>query len=201
MTRDEILNKIDNMIIYEKDFVTLNNLVTYCSPKLFTKILEEVFLGNLYISDFDSIFTSELNKKVNTEIIRQKDIEDRMYNLIALRKEIDKNSNFKSNIAIAIEHSQYDTEVDFEKRNIISELFNDGEDDVTERTIKEALYNKIIQDPKKFLLSRDNYLVPISYHDIVLDSYDYEFMMQNSITEEEMKKMKSLSLFLTNRGN
>ena len=123
MTRDEILKKIDNMIIYEKDFVTLNNLVTYCSPKLFTKILEEVFLGNLYISDFDSIFTSELNKKMNSEIVRQQDIENRMYNLVALRKQIDKNSNFKSNVAIAVEHSQYDAEVDFEKRNIICIIF------------------------------------------------------------------------------
>lgn len=202
MNRQELLDNISNMIIYEKDYDTLSKLVKYCSPRLFTKIMEEVFLDNLYISDFDSVFPDDISDGISKEVVRQADIETRYYNLLALRQQLDSNSNFTNGIAISIDDVNYSRELDNAKKNLISEFFERSkDDDASLRQVKEILYEKLMSNPEKFLFSRDNYLVPISFGDISLDSYDLEFQVKNGITEDEMKKIKALSLYLMKRGD
>lgn len=202
MNRQELLDNIDNMIIYEKDYDTLSKLVKYCSPRLFTKIMEEVFLDNLYISDFDSVFPDDISDGISKEIVRQADIENRYYNLLSLRHQLDSNSNFTNGIAISSDDTNYSRELDNAKKNLISELFEKSkDDDASLRQVKEILYEKLMSNPEKFLFSRDDYLVPISFSDITLDSYDFEFQVKNGITEDEMKKIKAVSLYLMKRGD
>lgn len=202
MNRQELLSNIDNMIIYEKDYDTLSKLVKYCSPRLFTKIMEEVFLDNLYISDFDSVFPDDISDGISKEVVRQADIENRYYNLLALRQQIDSNSNFRNEIAISSNDANYSRELENAKKNLISELFEKSQnDDASLRQVKEILYEKLMSNPENFLFSRDDYLVPISFNDITLDSYDLEFQIKSGITEDEMKKIKALSLYLMKSGD
>ena len=201
MNRQELLNKLDNMIIYEKDYDTLNNLVKYCSPKLFTKIIEEIFLGNLYISDFDSVFPDDVSDKISKHIVSQIDIENRYYNLLALRNQLDINSTFKNNIAIAPGDTNYKEELEFAKKNLISDLFEtDEKEDSSVLMIKELLYDKLMKNPTAYLASRYDYLVPVEYKDVVLDKYDYDFADENHLSEDDIRKMKSLSMYLISRG-
>ena len=58
-----------------------------------------------------------------------------------------------------------------------------------------ALKNTIIVSPNK----DNDILIPISYHRVILDSFDIEYMKDHNISEEEMKKIKSMMLFLSNK--
>ena len=71
MNREQILMGIDNMKnLREKDYATIDFLLKNTSPRLFTKIIEEVLLGNLYISDFESLLSDSQREKYN-DIIQQ----------------------------------------------------------------------------------------------------------------------------------
>jgi hypothetical protein len=59
MTRNDILEKIDNLKLYEKDYDTLLNLLNNADDKFFVKVLEEILNGNLYIQDFERFFENE----------------------------------------------------------------------------------------------------------------------------------------------
>ena len=56
MTREEILDAIDELVIYEKDYDVIR-LLDNTDDEFFVKIIEEVVNNNLYFSDFDRMFT------------------------------------------------------------------------------------------------------------------------------------------------
>ena len=75
------------------------------------------------------------------------------------------------------------------------------------KEIKLELYKKIYEENNTKLKeaiivapNKDNdILIPISYYRVMLDSFDIEYMKEHNISEEEMKKIKSMMLFLSNK--
>ena len=91
-----------------------------------------------------------------------------------------------------------------EKKNqIYSILFSKTGDAMTEFYQNVALQD-ILNNPSNLdniLLSVSDYIVPIDYNYIQLTEADTLFMKQEQISEEEMKKIKSVALRSANKLN
>lgn len=210
MTRKEILRKIDEMVIYEKDYRIIEMLLDGTSEKFFVKVLEEIFSGNLFFSDFETIFKDgsyETMIRQNLEIEEklQKEIE----RTIAFRREMD--STFSINpsttrLGITLPDETdvvYDYYQEIKNETLqrsISQLFNSlpGDTDLVKASklrVWNALQNGDISE-EDFLLFAKEYVVPLSPEYQVLDQFDLDFMFQNNLTEDEVKKLKALALFV-----
>ncbi len=241
MNREQILNGIDDMTnLREKDYATIDFLLKNTSPRLFTKIIEEILLGNLYISDFESLLSDSQREKYNAIIQQEAELVDYMAKLTKFRndvhhqsktyidtkaKPIKENKDYteeqktaliedirkKHEIPVYIPNEIYKANneyKDFVKDNILLSLFeSEHSDNAILKEIKLELYKKIYEENNTTLKNsiivspnKDNdILIPISYHRVVLDSFDIEYMKEHNISEEEMKKIKSMMLFLSNK--
>ena len=221
MNREQILMGIDNMKnLREKDYATIDFLLKNTSPRLFTKIIEEVLLGNLYISDFESLLSDSQREKYNAIIQQEYELVDYMAKLTAFRHKIHqetieyentKNDGNNYEISVYISNETYnatDEYKSFIKDNILLSLFeSDTSENAILKEIKFELYKKIYEENATALKNaiiiapnQDNdILIPISYHKVILDDFDIEYMKEHNMSEEEMRKMKSMMLFLSNK--
>lgn len=241
MNREQILKGIDNMKnLREKDYDTLDFLLKNTSPRLFTKIIEEILLGNLYISDFESLLSDSQRERYNAIIQQECELVDYISKLTAFRekiytetqnygihkadkiieagdytdeqkKEIYKDNINKYDIPVYISNEIYNADNDYKsfiKDNVLLSLFeSENSDNSILKEIKLELYKKIYEENNTELKNaiivspnKDNdILIPISYHRVILDSFDIEYMKDHNISEEEMKKIKSMMLFLSNK--
>lgn len=241
MNRDQILKGIDNMKnLREKDYDTLDFLLKNTSPRLFTKIIEEILLGNLYISDFESLLSDSQRERYNAIIQQECELVDYISKLTSFRekiytetqnyginkadkiieagdytdeqkKEIYKDNINKYDIPVYISNEIYNADDDYKsfiKDNVLLSLFeSENSDNAILKEIKLELYKKIYEENNTKLKNaiivspnKDNdILIPISYHRVILDSFDIEYMKEHNISEEEMKKIKSMMLFLSNK--
>ena len=241
MNREQILKGIDNMKnLREKDYDTLDFLLKNTSPRLFTKIIEEILLGNLYISDFESLLSDSQRERYNAIIQQECELVDYISKLTSFRekiytetqnygihkadkiieagdytdeqkKEIYKDNINKYDIPVYISNEIYNADNDYKsfiKDNVLLSLFeSENSDNSILKEIKLELYKKIYEENNTKLKNaiivspnKDNdILIPISYHRVILDSFDIEYMKEHNISEEEMKKIKSMMLFLSNK--
>lgn len=241
MNREQILNGIDNMTnLREKDYATIDFLLKNTSPRLFTKIIEEILLGNLYISDFESLLSDSQREKYNAIIQQEAELVDYMAKLTKFRsdvhnqsktyidtkaKPIRENKDYteeqktaliaditkKHEIPVYIPNEIYEANneyKDFVKDNILLSLFeSEHSDNAILKEIKLELYKKIYEENNTKLKEaiivapneKNDILIPISYYRVMLDSFDIEYMKEHNISEEEMKKIKSMMLFLSNK--
>ena len=56
-------------------------------------------------------------------------------------------------------------------------------------------------DPMDILFSQDDIIIPIEYEHQVITAHDRDFMMEHNMSEDEMKKIKALSMFLKKNSN
>ena len=49
---NKIIDYIDNMVLYDREYDVVKTLIEYADPRFFTKVLEEVVDGNMYWIDF-----------------------------------------------------------------------------------------------------------------------------------------------------
>lgn len=221
MNREQILMGIDNMKnLREKDYATIDFLLKNTSPRLFTKIIEEVLLGNLYISDFESLLSDSQREKYNAIIQQEYELVDYMAKLTAFRNSIYEESqeyNNKKNdgksyeIPVYISNETYNANDEYKsfiKDNILLSLFeSETSENAILKEIKLDLYKKIYEEndtalKNAIIISPNNnndILIPISYHKVILDDFDIEYMKEHNMSEEEMRKMKSMMLFLSNK--
>ena len=241
MNREQILKGIDNMKnLREKDYDTLDFLLKNTSPRLFTKIIEEILLGNLYISDFESLLSDSQRERYNAIIQQECELVDYITKLTSFRekiytetqnygitkadkiieagdytdeqkKEIYEDNINKYDIPVYISNEIYNADNDYKsfiKDNVLLSLFeSENSDNSILKEIKLELYKKIYEENNTKLKNaiivspnKDNdILIPISYHRVILDSFDIEYMKDHNISEEEMKKIKSMMLFLSNK--
>ena len=254
MNREQILNGIDNMTnLREKDYATIDFLLKNTSPRLFTKIIEEILLGNLYISDFESLLSDSQREKYNAIIQQEAELVDYMAKLTKFRndvhhqsktyidakaKPIKENKDYteeqktaliaditkKHEIPVYIPNEIYEANKEYKafvKDNILLSLFeSEHSDNAILKEIKLELYKKIYEEnntklKEAIIISPNNkiddenndeennkkndILIPISYYRVMLDSFDIEYMKEHNISEEEMKKIKSMMLFLSNK--
>lgn len=199
MTKDELLTAIDSMTIYKDDVEVIQNLIKYCNDTLFVKIMEEIFLGNLMFSDLKTIFADRdyqniLEKSLSFQTAFSEYC--RKYSELLEAKQLT-NDLMELNL-MTIENNI----VLIEKKNqIYSILFNKNNNEIEEFYQNIALQD-ILKNPdnlNNILLSISDYIVPIDYSKIQLTESDRLYMEQEQISEELMKKIKSLSIWSANQ--
>ena len=199
MTRNELLNSVNNLIFREKDYDTFLKLVTYATPKLFTKIYEEIVLGNLYIKDFEPIFDENTNKLRVDYIEMQDKIQNQYINMYKLRKQVDESltlEKYNQDQKIVKKSDDKDT---FEKMNLAASMI-DSLDTTFEKELALSLYNLIEENPDIMLASpNEKFYVAIDFNNIVIDDYDKEYMRINGLSEDEMKKIKSIANYISDK--
>lgn len=199
MTRNELLNSVDNLILREKDYDTFLKLVTYATPKLFTKIYEEIVLGNLYIKDFEPIFDENANELRVDYIEMQDKIQKQYINMYKLRKQVDESltlEKYNQDQKIVKKSDDKDT---FEKMNLAASMI-DSLDTTFEKELALSLYNLIEENPDIMLASpNEKFYVAIDFNNIVIDDYDKEYMRINGLSEDEMKKIKSIANYISDK--
>lgn len=200
MTKDELLNSVDNLILREKDYDTFLKLVTYATPKLFTKIYEEIVLGNLYIKDFEQIFDENANELRIDYIEMQDKIQNQYINMYKLRKQVDESLTLeKYNLDQKIVKKSVDKDT-FEKMNIAASMI-DSLDTTFEKELALSLYNLIEENPDIMLASpNEKFYVAIDFDNTVIDDYDKEYMRINGLSEDEMKKIKSIANYISDKN-
>lgn len=199
MTRNELLNSVNNLILREKDYDTFLKLVTYATPKLFTKIYEEIVLGNLYIKDFEPIFDENANELRVDYIEMQDKIQNQYINMYKLRKQVDESltlEKYNQDQKIVKKSDDKDT---FEKMNLAASMI-DSLDTTFEKELALSLYNLIEENSDLMLASpNEKFYVAIDFDNIVIDDYDKEYMRINGLSEDEMKKIKSIANYISDK--
>ena len=199
MTRNELLNSVNNLILREKDYDTFLKLVTYATPKLFTKIYEEIVLGNLYIKDFEPIFDENTNELRVDYIEMQDKIQNQYINMYKLRKQVDESltlEKYNQDQKIVKKSDDKDT---FEKMNLAASMI-DSLDTTFEKELALSLYNLIEENPDIMLASpNEKFYVAIDFNNIVIDDYDKEYMRINGLSEEKKKKIKSIANYISDK--
>lgn len=201
MTKEEILTSIDSMTIYKDDVEVIQNLLKYCNDTLFVKIMEEIFLGNLLFSDLKPIFNSpEYTNILEKSLSFQTAFSEyyKKYSDLLTAKNLTNDLKLVNLMTI-------DRNIVFlEKKNqIYSILFSKTGNAMIEFYQNIALQD-ILNNPSNLdniLLSVSDYIVPIDYNYIQLTEADTLFMKQEQISEEEMKKIKSVALRSANKLN
>jgi len=212
MTKQEMLRKIDELVIYEKDYDTIRFLLNNTTDEFFVKVIEEVLLGNLFFSDFERIFPSGTYETIIKQNLETQDkLRKEIERTIAFRREFGENSNYTidlKNTRLGVFLPDEGTDMygfyQDEKSNVINNQIYElletipTDNDVV-RTVKFKIYQALEEgkiDKEDFLLFAKDYIVPISFENQVLDKTDIDFMVQNNLTQEQVKKIKSLSLFI-----
>lgn len=199
MTRNELLNSVDNLILREKDYDTFLKLVTYATPKLFTKIYEEIVLGNLYIKDFEPIFDENANELRVDYIEMQDKIQKQYINMYKLRKQVDESLTLEKYNQDQKIVKKFDDKDTFEKMNLAASMI-DSLDTTFEKELALSLYNLIEENPDLMLASpNEKFYVAIDFDNIVIDDYDKEYMRINGLSEDEMKKIKSIANYISDK--
>lgn len=213
MTREEILDAIDELVIYEKDYDIIRLLLDNTDDEFFVKIIEEVVNNNLYFSDFDRMFTdSRYGSILEQNLESQAKLRTEIERIIAFRKEYMKNNDYTidlktTRLGIFVPDDNDTTLYDFydeEVKNIIDnsifELFESiPSDNDMIRAAKFKVYEKFEGGDLKredFLLFAKEYIIPLAYEHQVLNKTDIDFMIQNGLTEEQVKKIKALTMFI-----
>jgi hypothetical protein len=211
MTKQEMLTKIDELVIYEKDYNVIRILLNNTSDEFFVKVIEEVLLGNLYFSDFERIFPSGTYETIIKQNLEGQDkLRKEIERTIAFRRQIE-NANYNidlknTNLGVFIPdegtplYDFYNEERINVIDNQIYELLETipTDNDVV-KTVKFKIYEALDNgdiSKEDFLLFAKDYIVPISFEYQVLDKSDINFMIENNLTEEQVKKIKALSIFI-----
>jgi len=215
MTTSDFLNKIDDMIFYEDDYDIWMNLLNNAEDKFFVKVLEEILEGNLYISDFKRIFAgSSYEELIRQNILNQDKLTKELSRLIAFRNSTDDGLDFSSrSLGIAkpdmiLENNALRTIYD----NVLNDIKEDAlyqllatvnTDSEIIRQAKLRIFNAVkdgIINKEELLLFVRSFIIPIDYRYQTLDISDKNFMLEHNLTEDEMKKMKALAIFMRTKG-
>lgn len=218
----QFMRDIDDLVLYQKDYNIIRTLLECGDPDLFAVILEGVLNGDLYWSDFDTIFAETNYNKLVVDILDiQQKIREEYSRLNELRASLYGNINMS--LADGVAFGMYSTENDTNEtlknreKTLESELDNIRETALYEITkitpndnelsilCKIKIFNQLqIQDDsdkdkinyRDLFLFINDFLLPLDIRYQVLDSNDIVFMTKHGLTETEMKKYKALKVFL-----
>jgi hypothetical protein len=199
MTKQGIIDGIDSMRICEKDYDTLNMLCDYLDDSVFSKIMELILEGDLKISDFEPVFSdSAIGKAIAESIETQNELYTEMSRLAEFRAATD-----IQKYGIVKGDSGYMDEKTEEINNILFSLVSQSStgDPITD-ACRKKLYSDLLSgaisagDASHWLMSINDYVIPVDYDHIVLNQVDIDFMNRNDLSVEGIKKIKSLAEYL-----
>ena len=210
MDKQTMINKIKSLQIRTNDYPILLNLVKNTSSKLFVKIIEEILNENLFISDFENIFVNNYSEILNDNIEIQNKIESTYKNMVLLRESIkrdllktDKDLYNDAKKEIDMSHNIFIKNPEYAKEEEEDYKY-DFLDYVTKNqlsTVQTELIEKFKLNPSAVLLSTTEFKIPLEFDNILLSSSDYDYMIANHITEDEMKKIKALAYYFNSNHN
>ena len=199
--QQEILEYIDNMVIYDEDYDNIQYLVENMDDSLFLKVMDEVVEANDY--NVFRLFTRALalNNYNITKLKKNLQTQDELYNeytllLKYLQTELNDYNNYKLK-ALAVINNEI---IDKAKADIVLDFITtDNTTSIEEFTYKKIILSKLL-DPNSrndildaILLSSHEYLVPVDKRFIELTDNDKKFMELNNVSENEMKHIKSIA--------
>lgn len=217
MTRNEIFFLIDQMEFKEKDYETLIFLMDNLTDDLFVKILEEILGGNLFIQDFEQNIGNFYTNLLKRNLENQEKLTREVERLVNYRRNIlgeDFAINFDSFLGIVrptLEsgnrefYNEINTEI---KENFIYDMLTimPTDSELTKsakiRILKaientgELTNNEPSVSIDDILFFAKSNIIPLSINEQILDISDKDFMFENNLTEEQMKKIKAFSIFL-----
>jgi hypothetical protein len=211
MKKEELLRRIDELTIYDKDFDTIVSLMNNSDPRLFVKIIEEVVNGNLKFSDFERVFNDKSYSDIlakNLEV--QHNLRNEILRTIDYRKNIlgeNYDLDYKNGmVGVPVQYADssllnfYNTIKAEDTAELAYQLFDvRSTDDDLLQAIKAKLYSTVSGNEDKLLFYANQYIVPIDPSYQVINYSDEIFMTDNNITEDQMKKIKALSIYLRRR--
>ena len=214
MTKKEMLDLVDKMPIYEKDYKIINDLLENLDSALFVKIIEEVLEENIFFSDFERIFPDDRYVETLRENFeKQEELRKEISRLVYFRKEIlGESFDERLNVGLPLPGETspyldfYNDIADEERDIIIRSLFeHDENDSYLVTAAKIGLREKLFTQDSGFskddlLLFAESYILPLDFRYQVLNKNDKNFMLENNLTDDEMKKIKTLSIFLKRKN-
>lgn len=208
--KDIIIRWISNLVIYEKDYETLNLLLENTNNEFFIRIMSELAHGNILIEDLEPILGGEAyDKYISDELLNVQDIEEQLMLILnandvlsphelsdKYRKEIYENF-------IILNEDNEDIIEEVSSEEIYSFFNNVPESSYLHRINKEKI-RKLYEDGiinKNFLnIYLSVPIVPINYQNVILNNEEIKYAHSKDISINEMKKIKSLSLYYRSRG-
>lgn len=263
--REKLLDKISNMLIYKKDYDIIKKILSFDDVYLISAIIEEVTDGNLYWSDFETVFPPEYIDTCKDSIEKQYELRETIRRLVSFRKWIRLNDNDYPTISGAnlklqkylssagiIKYSNDDGSINKywldEYKNVrddmlYSILTHKENDSPLVAGYKKKLFNAVengkyvfettsgiitlpedtpdyhyeykngkvyklnsknnevietflVINPNDILFSANEYIIPIDYRFQTLTAADKVFKTQNNLSDDEIRKMKSLYMYL-----
>lgn len=238
----ELLEMIDSLDIYEKDYETILKIIDLDDPEFAAAVIEEVLEGNLYWSDFEDILPSEYRDIISNTIPKQSEMGKEIERLINFREWTDLSSYekiskissigvpyFEGNVIYAKNYSEMRDDMLYQ---LMQPTYNSlrASDYTLELALKTKLYNMIengryvyidkegnlpagytLKDgrvvettangseieypyinPNDLLFSADQFILPVDWRYQELLDVDLVFMAENGMSEEQIKKMKSV---------
>lgn len=206
--RDELFEYIDRMTITNSQYDVLEKLIENTEDQLFVKIIEELKNENLNFSDFLNLlegtyFYNHLEKSIDN----QGKIYSELSNLILTAKDLKVANivNYTANLVSLYEKRDDDGNIiekisDIEKETILSTFFTDEQKDPSIQFYMDLLLKDLLLDPTKkhiddILLSLNEFVVPVDLRYVQLNEADLLYAQENNLTEDEMKKIKSLAAY------
>lgn len=205
--KERIIKWIESIPMYSKDYDILNLLLNYTNDRFFVRIMTELAKGNILLSDFETVLGGP---SYDINLLTSFERRDK----IAADLELILNANDAINV------SNPDLNTSIYENFIV----NATETDIVEEVEEEELYN-FFKQPSSNLLYRihkdkllelfnnntidKNFLnlyvgvpiIPINYNDVILTETDKQFGLSKGLSMEEVKKIKSLSLYYRVRGD
>lgn len=188
---DTLLERIDSMELYTKDYDTINFLLNNVDKKLFTKILEEVLLGNLYWSDFESILSDEYKDIIGKSLEQQHNLSNYIKRYVEFRKSLESEYEYNNTTGkIVIYDSGADDSAFFtqEYKRIRDDVLDrltieKSSDTALSLAIKRRLYNAIKNGEILLNTGEDNLgsNCVVKEDKIVIGSREYEYINPEDI--------------------
>ena len=141
---NKIIDYIDNMVLYDREYDVVKTLIEYADPRFFTKVLEEVVDGNMYWIDFYPILdTPRFREMLSNTMETQARLYDEIRKMSEFRENITTLS-YKNNLGISRSDRSYE---ELSKAYHDERLYNllqyTQTDNVMTIACKSALFNAI----------------------------------------------------------
>jgi hypothetical protein len=219
-TQEKINEYIDGLKMTSDDYNIFMDLYEKCSDRLFVRIMEsladdpdgdEVSPRDFHsvLGEFSGLEDSlrsqhDLNREymlmkgilgdlIDAKKLNQNEMDSLLRNLIANKRRSDESINPE----------------DIEKMNVISSELSKPSGNALSDVYRMKVMQKIMREyiagdsstAHAMLLSVDDYMLPVDERHIQLNDFDRGYMDENKLTEDQMRKLKSLAAFeITQKG-
>ena len=195
--KQELKDFIDSIQISEGvlgNYDVIKTLLNDADASLFTKIIEEIKDGNLTFEDFKSFLTTK--DLLNASIENQADL----YNEYMLVKSIEtEDQSLTYGLLGTISNNNSNTLT--AKENLIYSIVSKQTDNPTEKLYKDMIMKDLLNGvdvSDSILLSVNDFIVPIDFEHTILDDTDRQYMIDNNLSEDTMKKTKAFAAYILN---